>query len=189
MSKILNRFTNVIMFEDKNLNIIDLCVKFKKNLFRANLSHVNLSGANLSGANLSDTNLSHANLSGANLSDINLLDANLSDTNLSGANLSDTNLSHANLSGVNLSGADLSGADLFSTTGNKKQIKSMQIEKYSICYTVDKLQIGCENHLIDEWRKFTDEDIREMDGNDGLHWRHKWKEIIFKIIEMSPAVK
>ena len=159
MSKIPNRFTGEVMFEDENLNIIDLCVKYKKNLSRANLSSANLRGANLRGADLSR------------------------------ADLSDANLSDADLSGANLSSANLSSANLFGAIGNKEQIKSIQIEKYNICYTVDILQIGCERHTVNEWKSYTDEDIRKMDGNDGLHWWEKWKDWIFKTIEMSPAVK
>lgn len=103
----------------------------------------------------------------------------------------------ADLSGVDLSGVDLTGADLRETNltganlwdiiGNGREIKSMQIERYSVVYTSDILQIGCERHTVEEWRDFTDQEIDKMDS-ETLDWWKKWKEWIFNTIEMSPAI-
>jgi hypothetical protein len=47
------------------------------------------------------------------------------------ANLNGANLRYADLRGADLHNADLRGADLHNTIGNGKEIKSLQIEKYS----------------------------------------------------------
>ena len=161
------------------------------NLSRADLSRADLRWADLRWANLSGADLRWANLSGANLSraDLRWADlrwANLSGADLSGANLSGANLSGANLSGANLSRANLSGANLSRAIGNLKEIKSLQLEKYTVTYTSELIQIGCKNFTIDKWRNFTDKQIRAMD-NGALEWWNKWKDILFKIVEMSPA--
>ena len=96
------------------------------------------------------------------------------------------NLQGANLHDANLQDADLQDADLRGAYGDKKTIKSMQVEKYNIAYTHDRLFIGCKNYLISEWMEFDDAAIRKMDTG-ALEWWTKWKEVIFKIIEMSPA--
>ena len=137
--------------------------------------------ANLSGANLSD-----ANLSGANLSDADLSGADLSGANLSGANLSDANLRYADLSGANLSGANLSDANLSGAKGNLKHIKTLQIDGWSISYTATDMQIGCQRHPIDKWKRFRDTTIDRMDTK-ALSWWKVWKPIIFQIIKTSPA--
>ena len=67
-----------------------------------------------------------------------------------------------------------------------KEIKFLQLDKWPIAYTADRLQIGCKNHSIEEWRGFGDEAIAEMD-DEALDWWRKWKDIILKIIEVSPA--
>ena len=171
-------------------------------LYGANLSVADLSGANLSGAylsvaNLSKTNLSGANLSKANLSKANLYGADLSKTNLSGANLSKANLSVANLSGAYLYGADLSGANLSKASlsgaylsgadllcmGDMKFIFTMQLDKWQIGFTKDVLQIGCQRHLIEDWKTFDDAMINSMDTK-ALGWWKKWKNHIFKTIEL-----
>ena len=95
-------------------------------------------------------------------------------------------LSRADLSGADLRWADLSGANLSGAIGDLKQIKSLQIEKYTITYTSEVIQIGCKNYGIEEWRNFTDKQINNMDSG-ALEWWNKWKEVLFKIIEMSPA--
>ncbi len=115
--------------------------------------------------------------------------ANLYGANLSGANLSGANLSGADLYGANLFGANRSYADL-RAYGNMKQIKTLQFEKWEIGYTKDQLQIGCQRHEIEKWRKWNTEAGRKwvsmMDG-DALEWAEKWLDLVLTIIDKSPA--
>jgi hypothetical protein len=62
----------------------------------------------------------------------------------------------------------------------------MQIEKYDITYTHDSISIGCKTYLISEWKDFSDDQISAM-SKDALEWWKKWKDHLFKMIEMSPA--
>ena len=143
--------------------------------------------ANLSGANLRGAYLRGAYLRGANLSGASLRGTNLRGTDLSGANLSGTDLSGTDLSGANLSGTDLSGAYLDGVCGINDWIKNIQIEDWPISYTSETMQIGCQRHPLDAWRNFSDAAIRAMDGRKALTFWHKWRETIFKIVEMAPA--
>ena len=98
----------------------------------------------------------------------------------------------ADLSGADLSGADLRGAylrdaDLNGVCGLNDWIKNIQIEDWPISYTSEIMQIGCQRHPLDAWRNFSDAEIRAMDGRKALTFWHKWRETIFKIIEMAPA--
>ena len=188
---------------ESNVNLSGAILRWadlsEANLSGANLSDANLSGATLRGAtlrcaNLSGAtlrwatlrwaNLSDANLSGADLSDANLSDATLRDANLSGATLSCANLSDANLSGADLSGADLSGATLRCAIGNKRELRTLQLDSYSISFTDSVLQIGCKRFTPQEWRDFGDNEISNMD-NGALDWWKKWKDFVFKVIELS----
>ena len=157
------------------------------NLIGAKLSDANLIGANLRGANLIGANLSCVNLYCANLRGANLRDANLSDAHLRGAYLRGANLSDANLIGANLGGANLRDANLSGANGINDYVKCIQIERYSITYTADILQIGCKRHLISEWADFDDHRIAEMDGKGALKFWRKYKAWIFQTIEMCPA--
>ena len=96
-------------------------------------------------------------------------------------------LSGAYLSGAYLSGAYLSGAYLNGVCGLNDWIKNIQIEDWPISYTSEIMQIGCQRHPLDAWRNFSDAEIRAMDGRKALTFWHKWRETIFKIIEMAPA--
>ena len=100
------------------------------------------------------------------------------------ANLSDANLRGADLRGADLSDANLRGADLRGAYGNRKELRTMQIETYSISFTKDILQIGCKRFLIEEWKKLNDETINKMDSNALTFW-NKWKQFIFTAIELS----
>ncbi|EOX1912094.1 pentapeptide repeat-containing protein, partial [Salmonella enterica] len=134
----------------------------------ANLRGADLRGADLRGANLCDANLRDANLRGADLRGADLRGANLCDANLCDANLCDANLCGANLCDANLCGADL--PDLtFVILG----------EKYFISITNGEyVRAGCQNHTVEEWRKYSKQEITEMDGRKALKFYPRLLSII-----------
>ncbi|EKH8514388.1 pentapeptide repeat-containing protein [Salmonella enterica] len=126
------------------------------------------SSADLRGANLFD-----ANLCGANLFDANLCGANLFGADLRGANLFDANLCGANLFDANLFDADLCGADLPDLTF------VILGEKYFISITNGEyVRAGCQNHTVEEWRKYSKQEIAEMDGRKALKFYPRLLDII-----------
>ncbi|EAA9628728.1 pentapeptide repeat-containing protein [Salmonella enterica] len=155
---------------------------------RANLCDANLCGADLRGANLCDANLRGADLRGANLCDANLCGANLCDANLCGANLCDanlcdTNLCDANLCDTNLRGADLYGADLRDANLCGADLPDLTFvilgEKYFISITNGEyVRAGCQNHTVEEWRKYSKQEITEMDGRKALKFYPRLLSII-----------
>ncbi|EGI5654530.1 pentapeptide repeat-containing protein, partial [Salmonella enterica subsp. enterica serovar Nima] len=110
---------------------------------------------------------------GANLCGADLCDANLCDANLCDANLCDANLCDANLYGANLCGADLRGADLPDLTF------VILGEKYFISITNGEyVRAGCQNHTVEEWRKYSKQEIAEMDGRKALKFYPRLLDII-----------
>ncbi|EBN8181638.1 pentapeptide repeat-containing protein [Salmonella enterica] len=145
---------------------------------RADLRGADLFDANLYGANLCDANLFDANLRGADLRGANLCDANLFDANLYGANLCDANLRGADLRGADLRGANLYGADL---RGADLPDLTFVIlgEKYFISITNGEyVRAGCQNHTVEEWRKYSKQEITEMDGRKALKFYPRLLSII-----------
>ncbi|EIQ1011772.1 pentapeptide repeat-containing protein [Salmonella enterica] len=140
---------------------------------RADLRDANLRGANLRGANLCGANLCGANLRGANLRGANLRDANLCGANLRGANLRGANLRDANLCDANLRDANLCDADLPDLTF------VILGEKYFISITNGEyVRAGCQNHTVEEWRKYSKQEITEMDGRKALKFYPRLLSII-----------
>ena len=166
--KILNRYTNEVIYEDKEIETI-----------RELVEQAIKSGARLKGADLKGADLSSADLNGLNLSS-----ADLSGSNLNNACLNNACLSSADLRGACLSSADLRGADLSSAVGNNREIITLFINKYTVVFTRDTIQIGCKNYSIESWKNFSDEEILEMDSG-ALKWWKKWKDFIFLAIELS----
>ncbi|EAM5870161.1 pentapeptide repeat-containing protein [Salmonella enterica] len=134
------------------------------NLRDANLCDADLCGADLHDADLRDANLCGANLCGANLCGANLCGANLCDADLCGANLCGANLCGANLRDANLCDADLCGADL--RDADLPDLTFVILgEKYFISITNGEyVRAGCQNHTVEEWRKYSKQEITEMDG-------------------------
>lgn len=132
-----------------------------------------------------------ANLSGANLSGYDLIDANMRGTNMIDADMRGAYLIDADLSDADLRGADLSDADIL-CVGNMREIKTLQFEKWAIGYTHDTLQIGCQRHSIDKWRKWNTDAgrkwIAQMD-KEATSWSDKYLDLVLSIIDASPATK
>ncbi|EKK6857057.1 pentapeptide repeat-containing protein [Salmonella enterica] len=145
----------------------------RANLRGADLRDADLRDANLRGANLCDANLCGANLRGANLRGANLRGANLCGANLRGANLRGANLRGANLCDANLCGANLRGANLPDLTF------VILGEKYFISITNGEyVRAGCQNHTVEEWRKYSKQEITEMDGRKALKFYPRLLSII-----------
>ncbi|ECD1145911.1 pentapeptide repeat-containing protein [Salmonella enterica subsp. enterica serovar Stanley] len=143
------------------------------NLYGANLCGANLYGANLRGANLYGANLRGANLYGANLRGANLYGADLYGANLRGADLRDADLCGADLRDADLCGADLRDADLPDLTF------VILGEKYFISITNGEyVRAGCQNHTVEEWRKYSKQEIAEMDGRKALKFYPRLLDII-----------
>ncbi|EAQ9701629.1 pentapeptide repeat-containing protein [Salmonella enterica] len=153
-----------------NLYGADLC---GANLCDADLYGANLCDANLRGADLRGANLRGADLRGANLCGADLCGANLCDADLCGANLCDADLCGANLCDADLCGANLCGADLPDLTF------VILGEKYFISITNGEyVRAGCQNHTVEEWRKYSKQEITEMDGRKALKFYPRLLSII-----------
>ncbi|MGK7450177.1 pentapeptide repeat-containing protein [Salmonella enterica] len=136
------------------------------------------SRADLRGADLCDADLCDADLCGADLRGANLCDADLFGANLRGANLCDADLRGANLRGANLRGADLCGADLCGADLPDLTFVILG-EKYFISITNGEyVRAGCQNHTVEEWRKYSKQEIAEMDGRKALKFYPRLLDII-----------
>lgn len=156
-------------------------------------------------ADFSDTDLSGLDLSNENLININFVDARLISTDFRNSKLNDSVFENAELSCANFSGSDLSSVnfiyssldkvnlsdtDLWNVIGNMVEIKSLQLERWAVVYTSDRLQISTENHSIQDWWSFSDERIAAitpLNPSFSLEWWKKYKPLIKQIIETSPA--
>ncbi|ECP2020639.1 pentapeptide repeat-containing protein [Salmonella enterica] len=116
---------------------------------------------------------SRADLRGADLRGAELFDANLCGADLRGANLRDANLCGADLRGADLRGANLCGADLPDLTF------VILGEKYFISITNGEyVRAGCQNHTVEEWRKYSKQEIAEMNGRKALKFYPRLLDII-----------
>ncbi|HHR8772168.1 TPA: pentapeptide repeat-containing protein [Salmonella enterica subsp. enterica serovar Muenchen] len=142
-------------------------------LYGADLRGADLRGADLYGADLRGANLYGADLYGADLRGADLRGANLYGADLRGADLRGANLYGANLRGADLRGADLRGADLPDLTF------VILGEKYFISITNGEyVRAGCQNHTVEEWRKYSKQEIAEMDGRKALKFYPRLLDII-----------
>ncbi|EGI4913648.1 pentapeptide repeat-containing protein [Salmonella enterica] len=164
----------------------------------ADLRDADLRGANLRGAYLRGAYLRDADLCGANLRDADLRDAYLCGADLRGANLCDAYLRGAYLCDANLRGADLRDADLCGAYLRDADLCDADLcganlrdaylpdltfvilgEKYFISITNGEyVRAGCQNHTVEEWRKYSKQEIAEMDGRKALKFYPRLLDII-----------
>lgn len=81
----------------------------------------------------------------------------------------------ANLRGANLRGADLRGANL-----RGAGVKIFQSGLWVAYITDNHCSIGCQSHLLESWRNFSDTEISSMHSHALEYWNEN-KEIIFAI--------
>ena len=131
--------------------------------------------ADLEDANLRGADLRGANLWGANLRGADLRGANLEDADLRGANLEDANLRGANLRGANLRGANLEDA--------KNAPLIIPTLRWLVCINgFGYMRIGCQNHKVEQWKAFTDQEISRMDS-DALSFWNQYKVMLLAACE------
>lgn len=105
----------------------------------------------------------------------NLRGANLEGANLRGANLRGANLEGANLWGANLECANLLGANLECAENAPLIITSL---RWAVFISgTGFMRIGCQNHSVEAWKNFTDEEIKSMDS-DALEFWSKYKTML-----------
>ena len=98
---------------------------------------------------------------------------------LQGADLRGASLQGADLRGANLRGANILGADL---TTDVIRLDGM---RWDVTILYGYMCIGCQHHHVDDWNKFTDDEIAEMD-DDALEF---WKENKGKLIAVANFTK
>ncbi|EBG6339655.1 pentapeptide repeat-containing protein [Salmonella enterica] len=141
-------------------------------------SRADLRGADLCGADLRGADLCGADLRGADLRGADLRGADLRGADLCGADLRGADLRGADLRGADLRGADLRGADLCGA--NLPDLTFVILgEKYFISITNGEyVRAGCQNHTVEEWRKYSKQEIAEMDGRKALKFYPRLLSII-----------
>ena len=116
-----------------------------------------------------------ADLEDANLRGADLRGANLEDADLRGANLEDANLRGANLRGANLRGANLEDA--------KNAPLIIPTLRWLVCINgFGYMRIGCQNHKVEQWKAFTDQEISRMDS-DALSFWNQYKVMLLAACE------
>jgi hypothetical protein len=191
MEIILKRINGEEIIKGEYSDIKELLEKnIGANLRGANLQGAYLQGANLRGANLRGAYLRGAYLQGANLQGADLQGAYLQGANLRGADLQGANLQGAYLQGANLRGADLQGADLQGANLQGANVEKIEIKntiitiqnlEYSIMIFSGYIKIGCQQHKMESWENFTDEEIIKMDSKKAIKFWKEWKSILIEI--------
>lgn len=117
---------------------------------------------------------------GANLWGANLRGADLRDANLRYANLWAADLRGANLWGAKIRGADLRGANL---GGAKNAPLIIPTLRWFVCINgFGYMRIGCQNHKVEQWKAFTDQEISRMDS-DALQFWNQYKAMLLAACE------
>ena len=141
-----------------------------------------LEGVDLRGADLRLAQLGKENMKGANLEGANLVGADLEGADLRGANLEHANLRFTNLRGANLEGANLRFTQLEGVKLNNAKLPDgvvvMDQMHWKVIIIPDRIQIGCQNHSINDWEAFTNSEINKMDAHALSFWMANKQEII-----------
>ena len=98
--------------------------------------------------------------------------ANLQGANLQGADMQGADLRGAYMQGANLRGANLRWADL---PTDVIRIGGM---RWDVTILYGYMRIGCQHHHVDDWDKFTDDEISKMDSEALEFWQANKQKLI-----------
>jgi uncharacterized protein YjbI with pentapeptide repeats len=187
MIAIKHRFTNVTLCEfdvGTFKGAVELAVKSGAYLRGADLGGADLRGADLGGADLRGADLRGADLRGAYLGGADLGRADLRGADLRGADLRGAYLGGADLGRADLRGADLRGADLRGAYLGGENLTKTPLFIYNLQWdvtiTTQFLTIGCQQHEVEEWESFSDDEISSMHNNALSFW-NVWKAPILSM--------
>ncbi|WP_151724201.1 pentapeptide repeat-containing protein [Acinetobacter ursingii] len=96
------------------------------------------------------------------------------------ANLRGADLRGANLRGADLEGADLRGADLRGAKNAPLIIPTLRWPVHINGFGY--MRIGCQNHKVEQWKAFTDQEISRMDS-DALKFWNQYKVMLLAACE------
>ena len=86
------------------------------------------------------------------------------------------------LKGANLQGADLQGADLRWADLRRADLPTDVIRidgmRWDVTILYGYMCIGCQHHHVDDWNKFTDDEIAEMDDDALEFWLANKQKLI-----------
>ena len=126
----------------------------------------------IEGDSLREANLKWANLKWANLQGADLQGADLQGANLKWADLKWANLQGADLQGANLHGANLQGANL------PTDVIRIDGMRWDVTILYGYMRIGCQHHHVDNWDKFTNDEISKMDSKALEFWQANKQKLI-----------
>ena len=169
--KLLRWDTKEVIFELE-------CSSWEQLLKGALKEKISFHRADFSGSDFSGSNFRNSNFSGSDFSDSDFRNSSFRYSDFSGSNSRNSNFKNSNWENSRHQ----------YKIGNMREWKSMQLDTYMIVFNKRIMAIGCQQYTIDEWKQFTDEKISEMDKKS-LEWWNKWKDFIFKAIELSAGSK
>jgi hypothetical protein len=76
------------------------------------------------------------------------------------------------------------GAELCNAVGNGKELNTLHLSKWIVTFTSVDMAIGCQQHPIDQWFSFTDEEIGGM-HEEALEWWGRYKELLKNILSFT----
>ena len=72
---------------------------------------------------------------------------------------------------------------MWDVQGNNGVIRSYQLPHWTVVVCRDRIQIGCQNHPIQAWMGFDNEEIRKMSGY-ALHWWGIYKPLVMQLAKL-----
>ena len=91
---------------------------------------------------------------------------------IEGASLREADLREANLQWADLRGAALRGANL------PTDVIRIDGMRWDVTILHGYMRIGCQHHHVDDWNKFTDDEIAEMDKHALEFWQANKQKLI-----------
>jgi hypothetical protein len=160
---------------DANLSDADFTdsVMINSTLISTHLSYTTLTRTDLSWSKFNGSFIGCVDFAGAKLYGSDFMNCTIYHTDFIGADLR-----YSDFTDSDITWSDFTGAKLNNCKGDGKIIRNFDNSlRYRITNYKDIMAIGCQQHTIEQWFNFTDNQIEKMDKN-ALEWWNTHKDKI-----------
>lgn len=154
-----------------------------------NHPYVTFKGFDFSNEVLQNCSFQHAKFENCNFTNANLHRSNFNEAVFKNCDMTNTNLCQCNLRFAKFDNTSLDTCYIQNVIGNGVDIVTTQVCEHNVVFTKNQLAIGCKLFSVNDWKKFTDNDILDM-LEDHIHTKNpvekwnKYKDHIFNSIEL-----
>ena len=152
-----------------------------------NLTQAKLGGVRGQGAVFQECDATYASFSSSTWIDGFMPGCKFKTANFGGATFQNVDFCGSDFRGSTINSDNVFLAcDMWDVQGNNDVIRTYQLPDWTVVVCRDRIQIGCQNHPIQDWMGFDDKALRKMSGR-APRWWSIYKSLVMQLAKLPES--